>query len=99
MLSFLAEEGAYSSFYTPAEYPITKLLREEIFVQVNLVERADPNIVLNLEHCWATSTPSPHSFPQWDLLVNGYLLLLTAWSRGVLLHSAQASLLLQVSLP
>ncbi|TWW73938.1 zona pellucida sperm-binding protein 4-like [Takifugu flavidus] len=65
------EESAYSSFYTPAEYPITKLLREEIFVQVNLVERADPNIVLNLEHCWATSTPSPHSFPQWDLLING----------------------------
>lgn len=70
---FLAEEAAYSSFYTPAEYPITKLLREEIFVQVNLVERADPNIVLNLEHCWATSTPSPQSFPQWELLQNGYL--------------------------
>lgn len=74
----LPEESAYSSFYTPAEYPITKLLREEIFVQVNLVERSDPNIVLNLEHCWATSTPSPHSFPQWDLLINGYLALLVA---------------------
>ncbi|CAF92944.1 unnamed protein product, partial [Tetraodon nigroviridis] len=64
-------EGAYSSFYSPTEYPVTKMLREEIFVQVNLVERSDPNIILNLEHCWATSTPSPHSFPQWDLLVNG----------------------------
>lgn len=45
---------------------------------MNLVERSDPNIVLNLEHCWATSTPSPHSFPQWDLLINGYLALLAA---------------------
>lgn len=83
MLSFLAEEAAYTSFYTPAQYPVSKLLREEVFVQVNLVERSDPNIILNLEHCWATSTPSPHSFPQWELLMNGYLVL-TAWSCNVL---------------
>ncbi|NCE88509.1 hypothetical protein DK870_29615, partial [Pseudomonas sp. Q1] len=22
-------------------------------------------------HCWATSTPSPLSLPQWDLLIDG----------------------------
>lgn len=68
----IAEVAAYSSFYTPADYPITKMLREPIYVQVNILERTDPNIILNLEHCWATSTPSPHSLPQWDLLVDGY---------------------------
>lgn len=65
------EEAAYSSFYTPADYPITKVLREPIYVEVNILERSDPNIILNLEHCWATSTSNPHSLPQWDLLVNG----------------------------
>ncbi|KAE8290910.1 Zona pellucida sperm-binding protein 4 Zona pellucida glycoprotein 4 [Larimichthys crocea] len=65
------EEAAYSSFYTPDDYPITKVLREPVYVEVNILERSDPNIILNLEHCWATSTPSPNSLPQWDLLVDG----------------------------
>lgn len=67
----IAEEAAYSSFYTPADYPITKVLREPIYVEVNILERSDPNIVLNLEHCWATSNPNPNSLPQWDILVDG----------------------------
>ncbi|KAI3374946.1 hypothetical protein L3Q82_021470, partial [Scortum barcoo] len=65
------EEAAYSSFYTPADYPVTKVLREPVYVEVNILERADPNIILNLEHCWATSTASPNSLPQWDLMVDG----------------------------
>lgn len=69
----IAEEAAYTSFYAPEDYPITKVLREPIYVQVNILDRSDPNIILNLEHCWATSTPSPHSLPQWDLLVDGYV--------------------------
>ncbi|XP_070700580.1 zona pellucida sperm-binding protein 4-like [Pempheris klunzingeri] len=67
----VAEEAAYHSFYTPADYPVTKVLREAVYVEVNIVDRSDPNIVLNLEHCWATSTPNPHGLPQWDLLVDG----------------------------
>ncbi|XP_044074881.1 zona pellucida sperm-binding protein 4-like [Siniperca chuatsi] len=65
------EEAAYSSFYTPEDYPITKVLREPVYVEVTILERSDPNIILNLEHCWATSTPNPNSLPQWDLLVDG----------------------------
>ncbi|KAM4551887.1 zona pellucida sperm-binding protein 4-like [Odontesthes bonariensis] len=65
------EDAAYSSFYTPSEYPITKVLREPVYVEVRLQGRSDPNIVLTLEHCWATSTPNPDSLPQWDLLTNG----------------------------
>nr|CCK73159.1 zona pellucida sperm-binding protein [Dicentrarchus labrax] len=65
------EEAAYGSFYTQEDYPITKVLREPVYVQVNILERSDPNIVLNLEHCWATSTPNPNSLPQWDILVDG----------------------------
>lgn len=43
-----------------------------MYVDVRVLERSDPNIVLNLEHCWATSNPEPQSLPQWDLLVDGY---------------------------
>ncbi|KAL7387510.1 hypothetical protein ABVT39_024575 [Epinephelus coioides] len=65
------EEAGYSSFYTAADYPVTKVLREPVYIEVNILERSDPNLVLNLEHCWATSTPNPDSLPQWDLLANG----------------------------
>ncbi|KAI1883193.1 hypothetical protein AGOR_G00242690 [Albula goreensis] len=51
--------------------PVTKVLRDPVYVEVRILERTDPNIVLVLEHCWATSTSSPLSLPQWDLLVNG----------------------------
>lgn len=68
----VAEEAAYTSFYTAADYPISKMLRDPIYVQVNVVDRADPNLVLKLENCWATSSPNSQSLPQWDLLVDGY---------------------------
>ncbi|XP_067300979.1 zona pellucida sperm-binding protein 4-like [Pseudorasbora parva] len=64
-------DEAYTSYYSDADYPITKVLREPVFVEVRMLERTDPNIVLMLGRCWATSTPSPLSLPQWDLLVDG----------------------------
>uniref|UniRef100_A0A673C228 Zona pellucida sperm-binding protein 4 n=1 Tax=Sphaeramia orbicularis TaxID=375764 RepID=A0A673C228_9TELE len=65
------ETAAYSSFYAPEDYPITKVMREPIYVEVLILGKEDPNIILTLEHCWATSSSSPHSLPQWDLLTNG----------------------------
>lgn len=65
--------AAYSSFYAASDYPITKVLREPVYVEVRILARSDPNIILNLEHCWATSNPNPDSLPQWDLLFNGYI--------------------------
>ncbi|CAI5641213.1 unnamed protein product [Oreochromis niloticus] len=65
------EVAAYSSFYAPSDYPVTKVLREPVYAEVRILARSDPNIILNLEHCWATSNPNPESLPQWDLLFNG----------------------------
>ncbi|XP_048063863.1 zona pellucida sperm-binding protein 4-like [Megalobrama amblycephala] len=64
-------DEAYTSYYSDADYPVTKVLREPMYVEVRILERTDPNIVLMLGHCWATSTASPLSLPQWDLLVDG----------------------------
>ncbi|KAG1932812.1 zona pellucida sperm-binding protein 2 isoform 1 preproprotein [Pimephales promelas] len=64
-------DEAYTSYYSVADYPVTKVLREPVYVEVRILERTDPNIVLMLGHCWATQAPSPLSLPQWDLLVNG----------------------------
>ncbi|KAF4099980.1 hypothetical protein G5714_020110 [Onychostoma macrolepis] len=64
-------DEAYTSYYSDADYPVTKVLREPVYVEVRIMERTDPNIFLILGHCWATSTPSPLSLPQWDLLIDG----------------------------
>nr|BCD71177.1 egg envelope protein [Pantodon buchholzi] len=63
--------AAYSSYYAESDYPVTKVLRQPVFVEVRILGRTDPNIVLLLGKCWATSTPSPVSLPQWQLLVRG----------------------------
>ncbi|KAJ8378478.1 hypothetical protein AAFF_G00239420 [Aldrovandia affinis] len=66
-----SDANVYSSYYDAADYPVTKVLRDPVHVEVRILERTDPNIVLMLEHCWATSTFSPLSRPQWSLLVDG----------------------------
>nr|BCD71189.1 egg envelope protein [Hyphessobrycon bentosi] len=65
------EQVAYTSYYAETDYPVTKFLRDPVYVEVRMLARTDPNLVLVLGRCWATSTPDPNSARQWDLLVNG----------------------------
>ncbi|KAL3046635.1 hypothetical protein OYC64_004592 [Pagothenia borchgrevinki] len=65
------EEVAYNSFYVDSDYPVTKVLRDPVYAEVHILERTDPNIILTLGKCWATSAPYPQSLPQWDLLIDG----------------------------
>uniref|UniRef100_A0A3P8RE42 Zona pellucida sperm-binding protein 4 n=1 Tax=Astatotilapia calliptera TaxID=8154 RepID=A0A3P8RE42_ASTCA len=62
---------AYTSFYTEADYPVTKVLRDPVYVEVQLLKKTDPMLVLTLGRCWVTTSPFPHSFPQWDILIDG----------------------------
>ncbi|XP_066553435.1 zona pellucida sperm-binding protein 4-like [Amia ocellicauda] len=64
-------EAVYDAYYGDGDYPVTKVLRDPVYVEVRILNRTDPNIVLTLEDCWATSTPSPLGQPQWSLLVAG----------------------------
>uniref|UniRef100_W5NAY0 ZP domain-containing protein n=1 Tax=Lepisosteus oculatus TaxID=7918 RepID=W5NAY0_LEPOC len=61
----------YDSYYSDLDYPVTKVLRDPVYVEVHILNRTDPNIVLTLGDCWATSTPSPLSQSRWSLLVAG----------------------------
>ncbi|XP_024291977.2 zona pellucida sperm-binding protein 4-like [Oncorhynchus tshawytscha] len=63
------ESSAFTSFYTEEDYPLTKVLRQPVYVEVRILEKKDPNLVLLLERCWTTSDPSLVSMPQWDLLI------------------------------
>ncbi|XP_072561974.1 zona pellucida sperm-binding protein 4-like [Paramormyrops kingsleyae] len=67
------DEGAaaYTSYYQDSDYPVTKWLRQPVYVEVRLLSRTDPNLVLLLDSCWATPTPDPLSLPQWSLLEAG----------------------------
>ncbi|XP_069042992.1 zona pellucida sperm-binding protein 4-like [Lepisosteus oculatus] len=67
----LARGEQYDSYYSEGDYPVTKVLQDPVYVEVHILQRTDPNIVLTLGDCWATSTPSPLSQPQWSLLVAG----------------------------
>ncbi|KAG2457958.1 ZP4 protein, partial [Polypterus senegalus] len=67
----IATDSSYGSYYMDADYPVTKTLRDPVAVEVHIVNRTDPNLVLTLGDCWVTPGPSASSQPQWSLLVNG----------------------------
>lgn len=71
LLPVWTEDVAYTSYYLDSDYPVTKVLRDPVYVEVRVLERTDPNLVLTLGRCWATSSPYPQSLPQWDLLIDG----------------------------
>ncbi|KAM9352393.1 zona pellucida sperm-binding protein 4-like [Symphorus nematophorus] len=62
---------AYTSYYAEGDYPVTKVLRDPVYVEVQLLEKTDPMLVLTLGRCWTTTSPNPHSLPQWDILRDG----------------------------
>nr|XP_033805683.1 zona pellucida sperm-binding protein 4-like [Geotrypetes seraphini] len=67
----IAEDIQYSTYYKEADYPVTKFLRDPVFVEVRILQREDPNVVLVLHQCWATPTANPLHKMQWPVLVNG----------------------------
>ncbi|XP_068920561.1 zona pellucida sperm-binding protein 4 [Petaurus breviceps papuanus] len=67
----IAKEEHYSSYFVATDYPVTKLLREPIHVEVRILQKTDPNLVLLLHHCWATPNTNPLHPVQWPILVKG----------------------------
>uniref|UniRef100_H3AHA9 Zona pellucida sperm-binding protein 4 n=1 Tax=Latimeria chalumnae TaxID=7897 RepID=H3AHA9_LATCH len=64
-------ETEYNSWYLDSDYPVVKFLRDPVFVEVRILGRTDPSIVLMLGDCWATPNGNPQSNIIWNILVNG----------------------------
>ncbi|KAG9486117.1 hypothetical protein GDO78_008933, partial [Eleutherodactylus coqui] len=67
----IALDGQYRQYYADEDYPIVKVLRDSVFVEVRILNRRDPGVVLMLDQCWATASSNPQQLPQWPILVNG----------------------------
>uniref|UniRef100_A0A452R6R5 Zona pellucida glycoprotein 1 n=1 Tax=Ursus americanus TaxID=9643 RepID=A0A452R6R5_URSAM len=67
----IAQDETFRSYYEAGDYPIVRLLREPVPVEVRLLQRADPGLVLLLHQCWATPGASPFQQPQWPILSDG----------------------------
>ncbi|XP_040200994.1 zona pellucida sperm-binding protein 4-like [Rana temporaria] len=64
----IAKDGGYSSYYADVDYPVVKVLRDPVFLEVHILHRSDPNLVLILDNCWATNSASPTDAPKWPIL-------------------------------
>ncbi|KAM6459134.1 zona pellucida sperm-binding protein 1 [Liasis olivaceus] len=65
----IATDSSYTSYYS--EYPIVKILREPVHVEIRILQRMDPSLVLVLHECWATPSSNPLEQLQWPILVDG----------------------------
>uniref|UniRef100_A0A672V4J1 Zona pellucida glycoprotein 1 n=1 Tax=Strigops habroptila TaxID=2489341 RepID=A0A672V4J1_STRHB len=67
----IATDESYSSYHPDGDFPLVKVLRDPIYVEVRLLQKTDPNLVLVLHHCWASPSTDPTAEPQWPILVDG----------------------------
>ncbi|CAJ0916627.1 unnamed protein product [Ranitomeya imitator] len=67
----IALNDQYRQYYGDEDYPITKVLRDSIYVEVRILNRRDPGVVLVLDQCWATNAINPQELPQWPILLDG----------------------------
>ncbi|KAJ7417364.1 zona pellucida glycoprotein 1 [Pitangus sulphuratus] len=67
----IATDESYSSYHPVGDFPLVRVLRDPIFVEVRLLQKTDPNLVLVLHQCWASPGSSTASQPQWPILVDG----------------------------
>ncbi|XP_066110115.1 zona pellucida sperm-binding protein 1 [Saccopteryx bilineata] len=67
----IAKDETFRSYYEERDYPIVRLLLEPVPVEVRLLQRTDPRLVLLLHRCWATPSANPLQQPQWPILSDG----------------------------
>uniref|UniRef100_A0A8C5M502 Zona pellucida sperm-binding protein 4 n=1 Tax=Leptobrachium leishanense TaxID=445787 RepID=A0A8C5M502_9ANUR len=66
----IAKDLQYSSYYGDGDYPVVRVLREPVYLEVRILQRTDPGLVLILKDCWANPSPDETPQPQWPILVS-----------------------------
>ncbi|XP_061855563.1 zona pellucida sperm-binding protein 1 [Colius striatus] len=67
----IATDESYSSYHGAGDFPLVRVLRDPVYVEVRLLHKTDPNLVLVLHQCWASPSSQPGALPQWPILVDG----------------------------
>ncbi|XP_063003363.1 zona pellucida sperm-binding protein 4-like [Elgaria multicarinata webbii] len=67
----IARDEKYAYYFVDSDYPVVKVLRDPVHVEVRILGRRDPALVLVLHECWATPSTNPLQKPDWPLLEDG----------------------------
>ncbi|XP_053575619.1 zona pellucida sperm-binding protein 4 [Bombina bombina] len=67
----IAQDPSYAAYYAEVDYPVVKVLREPVYLEVRILRRTDPNLVLVLNDCWATQSTDASQQPQWPIIAQG----------------------------
>ncbi|XP_063786883.1 uncharacterized protein LOC134935953 isoform X2 [Pseudophryne corroboree] len=76
----VAKDNTFTSFYQPADYPVSVQPADDLHFQVVV---QSPAYMSKLQDCWATTYHGENRITRWDLIVDGHAAVAEAFSTEV----------------